>query len=162
MCRRPGGSSRRRTPRSAVLRPWASACDACPGSRPGCRKRCVVERAAIAFDDAHDEVDGMLACGGCDPVDVRTGHDDRAIEVAPELIATLRRALPDDRSEVDASRVARNERFREDGELRPALCRFRDQPLELVYRLLAVEPDRSGLDDGSPHPHRANRTSTRP
>jgi hypothetical protein len=51
--------------------------------------------------------------------------------------------------------VARNERFREDGELRPASCHFRDQPLDFVHRLLAVEPDRSGLDDGSLHPHPA-------
>jgi hypothetical protein len=35
------------------------------------------------------------------------------------------------------------------------LCRLDDQPFELVHRLLAVEPDRSGLHDGGPPPHRA-------
>jgi hypothetical protein len=35
------------------------------------------------------------------------------------------------------------------------LCRLDDQPFELVHRLLAVEPDRSGLHDGGPPPNRA-------
>ena len=58
-------------------------------------ERRAIERSAVAFDDADDEVDAMLARGGRDPVDVGSGHFDRAVEVAPELIATLRRALPD-------------------------------------------------------------------
>jgi hypothetical protein len=83
-------------------------------------------------------------------------------EVAPELIATLWRALPDDRFECDSSRVTRNEGLREDGELCSAPCRFADEALELVHSLLAVEPNRSGLNDGSLHPQRTHdrRTST--
>src|SRR5262245_56357018 len=118
----------------------------------------VVEGSAVAFDDPHNEVDRVLERGGCDPVDVGSGHFDRTVEVAPELIATFLRPPPDHRSEIDALWVGRNERLREDGELRPALCRLGDQALELAYRLLAVEPDRSGLDDGCLQPHRANRT----
>jgi hypothetical protein len=44
-------------------------------------------------------VDGMLARGRRNPVDVSSGHLDRGTEVAPELIATLWRPLPNDRSE---------------------------------------------------------------
>jgi hypothetical protein len=123
-------------------------------------ERGVIERSTLALDNAHNEMDGMLARGGCDPVDVRSGHVDRAIEVASELSATLWRTLPDDRSEADASRVARDPRFREYGQLRPASGRFGDQPVELVHRLLSVEPDRGGLDDGSLHAHRGNHIST--
>jgi hypothetical protein len=108
-----------------------------------------VERSSVAFDDAHDEVNRMIARGRCHPIDVRPWDGDRAVEVTPELIATLRRPLPDDRSEVDASRVGGHERFREDGELCPpcaaspinrsslSIVRWRSNPIGAAWTTAA-------------------------
>jgi len=93
--------------------------DASQSSRDG-KGRAVVEY----------EVDRMLACAGGDPVDVGSGHLDRGIDVASDLIATLRRAVPYDPFERDSSWVVRNERFGEYGELCSASCRFRNQGAE--------------------------------
>src|SRR5262249_10882037 len=104
---------------------------------------------AIAFDDADDEMDGVRAGSAGEAIDGRARNVDAALPVPPKVFAPFIGARADDRAEVEAARIPRDERFRKEHELRALLRGLAGQTVQRVDRPLAIEDDGCGLHDGN-------------
>ena len=108
-----------------------------------------IQRAAVALDDADDEVDAVRPRGAREPIDGRSGHVHAALPVPPKVFTALVGARADDGAEVESARVGGHERFGEEDELGALLRGFTGQSVQLLDRPLAIERDGRRLDDGN-------------
>ena len=106
-----------------------------------------IERAAVALDDTDDEMEAVVARDRPEAVDRRSRHVHRALVIAAEPFPTFGRSPADLDIEVSALRVARDERLREDRQLRSGRRRVTRQARHAVECRLAVEGDRRRLHD---------------
>jgi hypothetical protein len=119
-----------------------------------------VERAAIALDDADDQVGADFASRIAEAVDGRSGYIYGAIPVAAEQLAALGRARADPGPEIEPARVARDERLGEDDQARPPAGCLMGQDVDYCQRFLPFERDRRRLHDSDvDRLHRCDRCS---
>jgi hypothetical protein len=114
----------------------------------GEQERRAVQRRAAADHGAGDHRDAELGRQRGERAGLRAGHVDRALPVAAELVAPGVAARADAGPEVQALRIAAEERLGEDDEL-GAAARGAAHPLaRAVERGLRVEERRAALHDG--------------
>ena len=107
-----------------------------------------IERAAVALDDADDQVDAVFPGDIGQSFDGGAGDLDRRFEVAAEEIAAGFGARADDRAERGAAGIGGDERFREEDQLGALRAGLGGEGAGFVEGLFQIERDRRGLDDG--------------
>ena len=116
------------------------------------KKRRAVQRPAVAFDDADDQVHPVRARHPRQPIDRRAGDVDRTLPVAAELLAAGIGARTDDGAKVQPARIGRDERLGKQRQPRAAPAGVRHQIGGLLQRAADVERHRRGLHDRHRHP----------
>src|SRR5581483_5584448 len=111
--------------------------------------RRAIQRAAIALDHAGDEIDLALARGLADRIERLAGDVDRIVPVALEVVASFLGARADDEAKIHPARIAADERFGEQDELRATARSVGGEVGELGDRAVALVLDRGCLHDGN-------------
>jgi hypothetical protein len=109
--------------------------------------RLAVEGAAVALDDADDQVSAGVAGGG-EGLDGWVRDIDGALPVAAEESAALGGARADAGAEIEPARVARDERLGEDDQLRAPRGGLGGEGLDPLQGAVTIEGDGGRLDDG--------------
>ncbi len=107
-----------------------------------------VERPAVAFDDAHNEIDAVASRRTGEFVNCGTGDVHAAFPISTKVLATFLRTRTDYGAEIETSRISGDKRFGEQRQPCALAGRFACKRVNFLERPLTIERDRSGLHNG--------------